>query len=231
VSGNTIWLAVARDQQLVRLDTRTGRPIGAPLKMPHPPNAIAVTGNSVWTALVRGEGLPDQLVKLDRKTGKTLATVDYPYGIKSLTTSPSAVWVSARRRALFQRVDPKTARAVKPLRVGHGRIEDIVYRRGALWLAVPDDDVVYKVMTSSGDDIPISVRSHPVQLAVTDDTVYVTNYNSSDLTEIDARSSRVIGKPLPLSVNPFSLAVDGKTLWVASQPENRLARVLTGRGG
>ena len=36
VSGNSIWLAIARDQQLVRLDTRTGRPIGSPIKMPYP---------------------------------------------------------------------------------------------------------------------------------------------------------------------------------------------------
>ena len=85
--------------------------------------------------------------------------------------------------------------------------------------------------TASGDPIPISVGASPRQLAVTDDRVYVTNYNSSDLTEIDAKSSRRIGDPLALSANPFSLAVDGTTLWVASLPENQLAKVLTGRDG
>jgi hypothetical protein len=230
IGGTSIWLAVARAQQLVRLDTRTGRPIGSPIKLPQSPGAVAVTKDAVWVALVRGEGLPDQLVKIDPKTGQTLLTVDYPYGIMSLTTSPSAVWVAARRRARIQRVDAKTGQVVKTIRVGQNRSEDIVYRDGALWLATPDDDTVYKVITASGDAIPISVGKRPRQLAVTDDTVYVTNYNSSELTEIDAKSSRVIGAPLSLSVNPFSLAVDGTALWVASQPENRLTKVLTGRG-
>jgi hypothetical protein len=230
VSGNSIWLAVAREHQLVRLDTRTGRPIGGPIKMPYPARAVAVTNDAVWAALAPGGGLPDQLVKVDPKTGQTLATVNYPYGIMSLTTSPSAVWVAARLRARIQRADPKTGKQVKEIQVGGSRTEDIVYRRGALWLAIPDDDTVYKIPTASGDKIPISVGKRPRQLAVTDHKVYVTNYSSSDLTEIDVKSSRRIGDPLSLSANPFSLAVDGKTLWVGSLPENRLTRVLTGRG-
>ena len=50
---------------------------------------------------------------------------------------------------------------------------------------------------------------------------------------IDAKTSRVVGDPLGLGVNPFSLAAsgDGKTLWVGSQPENRLTEIATGRGG
>ena len=231
VNGNSIWLAVTRDHQLVRLDTRTGRPIGSPIKLPYAPRAVAVTKDAVWAALARGGGLPDQLIKVDPKTGTTLATANYPYGIVSLTTSPSAVWVAARLRARIQRADPKTGKQVKEIQVGRNRTEDITYRRGALWLATPDDDTVYKIVTASGDQIPISVGKRPRQLAVTDDSVYVTNYNSSDLTEIDAKSSRKIGDSLSLSVNPFSLAVDGKAIWVASLAENRLARILTGRGG
>jgi hypothetical protein len=231
ISGNSIWLAIARDQKLVRLDNRTGRPIGSPIELPHPVRAIAATPDAVWAAITPGGGLPDQLVKIDPKTGKTLSTADYPYGIYSLTTSPSAVWISARLRARIQRADPVTGKQVKEIQVGRSRTEDIVYRKGALWLATPDDDTVYKIPTASGDPIPISVGASPRQLAVTDDTVYVTNYSSSDLTEIDAKSSRRIGDPLALSANPFSLAVDGKYLWVTSLPENRLTKVLRGRDG
>jgi hypothetical protein len=230
VSGNSIWLAVSRARQLVRLDTRTGRPIGNPIKTPYSPRAVAATKTAVWAALASGDGAPDQLIKIDPKSGQTLAKGEYPYGIMSLTTSPTAIWVAARRRARIQRVDSKTAQAVKEIRVGRNPTEDIVYRRGALWLAIPDDDTVYKIPTASGDQIPISVGKRPRQLAVTDDTVYVTNYSSSELTEIDVKSSRAIGDPLSLSANPFSLAVDGKTVWVGSLPENRLTRALTGRG-
>ena len=156
--------------------------------------------------------------------------MDYPYGINSITTSPTAVWVAARRRARIQRVDPATGQVEKMIQVGRSRTEDIVYRNGALWLATPEDNTVYKVSTATGDQIPISVGQGPHQLAFGKNAVYVTNYNSSDLYEIDTRRTRVVGPPLPLSVNPYSLSVDGDTIWVASVAENRLSKV-TSRGG
>ncbi len=63
VNGNDIWLAVSRARQLVRLDARSGHPVGAPLEMPSPPSAIAVTGNTIWAVLFPGGGLPDQLAQ------------------------------------------------------------------------------------------------------------------------------------------------------------------------
>ena len=87
--------------------------------------------------------------------------------------------------------------------------------------------------TKTGDKIPISVGQQPRQLALGDGVVYVSNYNSSDLYTIDEKGSRIVGDPMALSPNPFSMAVDatGKTLWVGSQPEDKLSTVLTGRGG
>ena len=61
--------------------------------------------------------------------------------------------------------------------------------------------------------------------------MYVTNYNSSDLYAIDERSSRPVGQPVSLPVNPFALAVADGAVWVASQPDDKLSQVLTGPGG
>lgn len=229
----SLWLSVARAKQLVRLDQRTGRPIGEPIALPFAPAAVAVSKDAVWAAVVPGNDQPDQLLKIDPRTGQTLATVSYPYGIMALTTSPTALWVAARRRARVQRVDLETGAVQKTIRVGNNRSEDIAYRDGALWAATPEDNAVYKMTTKTGDVIPISVGQQPRQLELGDDVVYVTNYSSSDLYTIDAERSRVVGDPLGLSVNPFSLAFDRArgTLWVGSQPENTLSRVLTGRGG
>jgi hypothetical protein len=59
----------------------------------------------------------------------------------------------------------------------------------------------------------------------------VTNYNSSDLYAIDEKTSRKVGPPLSLPVNPHALAVGGATVWVASQPDNTLTEVITSPGG
>jgi DNA-binding beta-propeller fold protein YncE len=231
--GDSLWVAVSRSKQIVRLSAKTGRPIGNPIQLPYGPNTIVYAKGALWAGLVPGNELPDQLVRIDPKTGQVGAPVEYPYGIYSLTASPSAIWMSTRRRAQILRVDPRTGTLVKTLRIGRSRTQDLVYSRGWLWAATPEDDTVYRVNTSTGDPIPISVGQSPRQLAVTRDSVYVTNYNSSDLTVIDTKSSRVVGDPLDLSVNPYSLAAssDGKTLWVGSPPDNRVTKIATGRGG
>jgi DNA-binding beta-propeller fold protein YncE len=229
----SLWLAIARENQIVRLDQRTGRPRGTPISVPGRPAAVGVSEDAVWVALVPGQGAPDTLLKLDPTTGATLATVSYPYGIGSIAASPSALWVAARRRALVQRVSLDTGQPVKPIRVGRNRSEDLVYDDGALWAAAPQDDTVYKITTKTGQVIPISVGQEPRQLALGDGVVYVSNYSSSDLYAISAKTSRVVGDPLGVAVNPYSLAVDAarNTLWVGSQPDNTVSRVVTGRGG
>jgi YVTN family beta-propeller protein len=150
-----------------------------------------------------------------------------------MTASPTAIWVAARRRAQIQRVNFKTGQLVKTLRIGASRTEDVVYSRGWLWAATPQDNAVYKIATGTGDPIPISVGQAPKRLAVSRETVYVSNYNSSTLTVIDAKTSKVVGEPVQVAVNPYSVAVsaDDKMLWVSSPPVNRVTQIATGRGG
>ena len=93
----------ARDQ-VVRLDARTGRPIGDPIRSPFRPHARG-GGRRVWAGRPR-QRRAGSAGRIDPKTGEVGAPVPYPYGILSMTSSPTAIWVAARRRALIQRVDP-----------------------------------------------------------------------------------------------------------------------------
>ncbi|HWK27783.1 MAG TPA: protein kinase [Solirubrobacter sp.] len=231
VVGDSIWFAISRSNQLVRLNASNGHRIGDPVKVAFQPTTITYARGAIWAGLVRGKGLPDQLVKVDPKTGQILLSVDYPLGISALTASPTAVWAAARRSASVQRIDPATGQILKDFPVGGSYSEDIAYSRGSLWLASPDDDTVYSVDPESGQAIAIGVGRHPRQLAATKDAVYVTNYNSSDLTTIDVKTLHTAGETLELPVNPYSLSVDGDTLWVASQPRNQLSAVAIGRDG
>ena len=231
VVGDSIWFAVSRSNQLVRLNARTGRRIGDPVKLPYPPTTITYAKGAIWSGLVRGTGYPDQLVKIDPKTGETQVSVDYPLGIMALTSSPTAIWAAARRSALVERIDPRTGAVEHEFQVGRNYSEDIEYGGGALWLASPNDNTVYRVDTKSLEQITVSVGQRPRQLAVTKDAVYVTNYNTSDLTTIDTTTLRPSSDTLELPVNPFSLSVQGNTLWVGSQPRNKLTAIATGPGG
>ncbi|WP_053227044.1 protein kinase domain-containing protein [Solirubrobacter soli] len=233
VVRDSVWVAASRANQVVRLDAGSGKPIGDPIKLPFRPSTIAEAGGAIWAGLVPGNDQPDQLVRIDPKTGEVGAPVSYPYGILAMTSSPTALWVAARRRAQIQRVDPKTGQIQKVIRVGRSRSEDIVYSRGWLWIATSQDNVVTKLSTSNYDQIPISVGQFPIRLAISRDSVYVSNYYSSNLNIIDAKSSEVVGEPFRVGVNPYSLAVsdDDKTLWVSNPPNDRVSKIATGRGG
>jgi hypothetical protein len=231
VGFGTLWLAVSRAKQLVRLNPANGHARGKPIPLPGNPGSVAVSAGAVWVGLVFGDKAPDQLLKIDPNTGQTLATVAYPFGIAGLATSPSAVWVLDRRRSSVQRADLATGNVVRTLRVGNNRSLDIAYSAGSLWITTPGDDTVSRVVTATGTPIPISVGRHPSQIAVDGDSVYVTNVNSSDLYEIDAKTSRVVGAPLSLPVNPFAIAVGGGAVWVTSLAENQVSELVRDRDG
>jgi hypothetical protein len=48
VAGGSVWVAGYGDSTLTRIDVRTRRPIGKPLRMPLNPKAVAGSGHDVW---------------------------------------------------------------------------------------------------------------------------------------------------------------------------------------
>jgi serine/threonine protein kinase len=226
----SVWVAMAADRRLVRLHPRTGRRI-ASIPLPGSPTSVTVAGGAVWTGLVAGsQDEPDTLLKLDPRSGSVLASVPYPFGIVALTGDARSLWVLNRRRARLQRADVASGQIVRTKSLGSHRGADMVYARGAVWIASPEGDAVFKVVAATGEQIEIGVGRSPRQLAVSRDRVFVANYASSDLHQIDQETSRIVGEPLSLPVNPYALAVGGDGVWVTSLAEDKLIHVVTDRG-
>jgi predicted Ser/Thr protein kinase len=225
-----LWLGMAADRRLVRLNPRTGRRM-ASIPLPGSPTSVTVAGGAVWTGLVAGsKNEPDRLLKLDPGTGAVLANVPYPFGIVALTGDARTLWVLNRRRARLQRADLTSGQIVHTMSLGSHPGRDMAYARGAVWIASPEDDAVFKVVAATNELITIGVGRSPRQLAVGRDRVFVTNYASSDLNQIDQDTSRIVGEPLSLPVNPYALAVGSGGLWVTSLAEDKLVHVVTDRG-
>ena len=119
-SATRVWVAASRSNQIVRLNARTGKPIGDPIKLPFRPSTHRATpaarSGPAWCPATSSRtswcGSTPRRARSARRSS-------YPYGILSMTSSPTALWVAARRRAQIQRVDPKTGAIVKSIRVGH----------------------------------------------------------------------------------------------------------------
>ena len=159
--------------------------------------------------------------------------VSYPYGIMSLTASPTALWVGARRRARVQRVDLKTGQVLKTIRVGNNRPEDVVYDRGSLWIATPRGQHRLQDVDRH--------RRRRSRSASASSRASSRSARASSTSPTSARATSTRSTPRPRAssatrsaspVNPFSLAIDDRgALWVGSLPENKLSKVATDRGG
>jgi DNA-binding beta-propeller fold protein YncE len=230
VGRGSVWLAVSRSHVVVRLDARTGR-VRRRIPVAGYPTAIALSGDALWVALTNNGNVPDTLLKLDPRDGRTLASVQYRFGIASLTISPKALWVVSRFRSFTFRADPRTGEPVARVQIGHGPATDLAYGRGYIWVTVPEDDIVYKIRISTAEEIPIAVGHFPRQVELAGDTVYVTDYTSNDVYAIDARSSHLIGAPAVVPANPYSIAITSDAIWVTSPPEDRVTQLVTARSG
>jgi DNA-binding beta-propeller fold protein YncE len=229
VGRGSVWFAVARSHVVVRLDARTGRVLRR-IPLDGNPGVLALSSDALWIGLTHNDRVSDTLLKLDPRNGKRLASVDYQYGIGSLTVSPNAVWVVSRFRSFTFRADARTGKPVHRMQVGHAPATDSAYARGYLWLTVPGDDTIYKIRVSNAEPTSISVGHFPRQLALAGNTVYVTDYNSSDVYAINARSAHPIGAPVVVPANPYSIAVARGAIWVTSQPEDQITQLVEARG-
>ena len=215
--------------------TRTAAASTKRIPMPQRPARSRSAHNAVWVGLVPGNLEPDKLVKLDPKTGQTLATIAVPVrdqlaGRRARTPSGSL----NRRRARLQRLDPDDRASSSRCRSARGdarRGRDLRRRR-----ALGRHARRRHRLQGPHRDRPDRSRSASAAIRASsrfgDGVVYVTNYNSSDLYD-DRREElagrRHAGRALP--VNPFAIAPPAATLWVTSQPDNKLTRLLRGRAG
>jgi streptogramin lyase len=81
-------VALAGDRAVVRLDPRTGRPVGAPVPIAGGPGAIAADTRQVWVTSRR----EDAVTRLDARTGRPVdqVGVERPVGV---ALSDDAAWV------------------------------------------------------------------------------------------------------------------------------------------
>ena len=173
---------------------------GKPFPLPGGPGPVAVSKDAVWVGIVKADA-PDVLLKLDPRHGRDARERRVPLRHHVDRGEPE--------RRLGRRSPPLAPRCAcdptdrQPVRHDRdrrrGRASDIEYRDGALWVAesratTPSTRSTTKTRDSSRSaSAAARARSRSA-----DGRVYVTNYNSSDLYAIDARTSR------PSSADPLA---------------------------
>ena len=164
-----------------------------------------------------------------RRPGETLASVDYPYGIASIATSPSArLGRGPPPRPGPARRTRRPARSATRSASASGRADGHrVPRRRALGPRARTRTPSTRSITKTGDADPDQRRPAARASSRSATASRVRHELQLERPVRDRREAlaRRRAARCSLPVNPFALAVDGKNaVWVASQPEQQAER-------
>ncbi len=234
IGDGAVWVANNGAGTVTRIDPRTRRAVGRPIRVGAGPVALTAAPSGVWVALASGF-----VVRIDpgtgRRAGQPVAVSD-PAGIAA---DGDRIWVTSRAEDQLVRIDARSARiSGRPIAVGSAPT-DVAVGEGAVWTANSGDGTVTRVDPATGQPgIPIRVAKHhelnpgdgggPVSqpggevlaLAVGEGGVWVAKTDSRltasvDVVRIDPQTSKVTGDPIRVTgAIPMHLAAGGGGVWI-----------------
>src|SRR6187549_3042164 len=153
--------------------------------------------------------------------GVLVAVVSTPHVVARVPTgdSPSgaiaaygAVWVANDRSGTLARIDPKTNRVTRRLRLRPG-LFSVTHGFGALWAVNYDRDTLSRVDPRTGRVRSVRVGAVPFDVVAAFGRVWVTAWEAGRLVEVDPRSLRIVRR-IAIGPRPTGLHVAGGGLWV-----------------
>ncbi len=179
-AGNALWIQVDPPvDAIVRIDVATGSTAPA-VPGGHKPKAGE---EGLW--VVGG----DWLVRVDPATGNE--TLRIPMG-GAFALADGAVWLFNDEG--LHRIDATTGEVGNPvgpsLSSVCGSSKDLVVAFDSAWVACKEGKVV-RVEISSGDLTTITTAAGAHTFTVTDDAVWVTNYQAGSVSRIDPEANQV----------------------------------------
>jgi streptogramin lyase len=151
----------------------------------------------------------------------TITTGQHPCGIVSAFGS---VWV-ANDGGTFVRIDPRTNRVRKRIRVGAGACF-LAADAHALWIANYKGGLIR--VTPRGRMKRIAVGATPDSVLVAYGRVWVTTWGAGKLVVVDPRSFKVVRR-IDIGAHPAGLAARNGAVWVGfSRDATAIARLSPG---
>jgi streptogramin lyase len=136
-------------------------------------------------------------------------TGDAPGGA---TAAYAAVWVANDGSGTLARIDPKTNRVTRRLKLRPG-LFSVTHGFGALWAVNYKTGMLARVDPRSGCVRSVRVGGVPFDVEAAFGRVWVTAWEAGKLVEVDPRSLRVVRR-IAIGPRPTGLHVAGGGLWV-----------------
>jgi len=132
---------------------------------------IAIGYGSVW---VLGDGIDRRLWRLDRISGRIIATIVLPFIPRTVAAGEGGVWVSAPLDDRVLRIDPETNAITDTIPTGRGT-SGVATGAGSVWVTSTIDGAVSRIDPFSARIVDeIDVGGRPREVAVGAGGVWVT---------------------------------------------------------
>jgi YVTN family beta-propeller protein len=222
--GGRLWIVSPTTGMLYEVDPK--RQLFKAVVATHPlgghPFVIAAGSDSLWII----NRATARLVRFDPVAGRIAAEIKVGRGPNYiLVANDGALWVSNYQDNTLSHIDPSTNEVVETIPVGSGP-GFLLETQGTIWCSNETGHSLSKLDLATKKVTEVQVGDTPLGLASADGYLWVANIKSKDIWLIDASTDQVI-RTLNIGVEPWSFAVDGNTVWVATYSDGVLARITT----
>jgi hypothetical protein len=136
---------------------------------------LAMGYGSVW---VLGDGIDRRMWRLDRRSGRILATIKLPFIPRTVAAGEGGVWVTAPLDDRVLRIDPATNAITAMITTGRGT-SGVAAGAGSVWVTSTIDGTVSRIDPGSAEVVDqIHVGGRPREVGVGARGVWVTAYES-----------------------------------------------------
>jgi DNA-binding beta-propeller fold protein YncE len=177
---------------VARIDPRTNRLAGRPVRTGASPQSLAAGGGSLWVANHDAA----TVTRIELASGKVVADIPVPSEPHRVAYGAGAAWVGNWHDNSVSRIDPAANRVVgSPIPIGSHHAGNLVVGAGSVWVtsdyrvdADPEDVVVVRIDPQTNRAVEtIAVGGHPIDVAATGGAVWVSVANPGRVMRIAAR--------------------------------------------
>ncbi len=223
VSKGTIWVTNPAVGTVTRLDARTHRQIGEPIRIGGAPLDIVSTRDGAWFS-DRRRGVVGHIIAGRKEPTVRLVGVGAGSGLFGVAVGFGSVWVTDEQHGTVIRIDPARHKRVgQAIQVGaapHG----VAVGAGSVWVANSGDNTVARIDPRTGRTTRIQIGTFCHDVTVGEGAAWVVS-PAGNLLRVDASSNRVRGAPIPLGSGPTSAEMQGGSVWIANAGDGNVVRV------
>jgi len=228
VGGGRVWVTLANQGAIRRLDAASGRPVGSAVPVGPNPDSVVARGDSVWVTNQNGGSLRRLTVTGDRiDRGSVVSVGNTPEGV---ALGPRVVWVANSKGNTVQAVDRATNERIgKPVPAGLFPLE-LALGHGYLW--VVGRDAVTRIDTT-GARVHDTLRDLRAELgggiAIGGGRVWVSDEKHGRVLSLRPSTGKV-DKRIAVGRDPRKLAYGLGSVWVADKEGGYVTRIAARSG-